>query len=429
MIDELISILERQNVEWEVYWEKGRGGSFKIERERLERSQRKFHSGIGLRIGYRGKLGFSYITGLAHDRETLENFVKRTIKLAKVSEVPFRGFPTGGRPKQVRGLYDKTIDEIPFEDAHALAEDFAARMAELRGEGVTLSGSLALGVGTSGVANSNGVFLEERSTGMSVSAHAVMGEGRTGTGSYYQSYRSLQPFEELESAITRAIEEAKLSGAAGKLGGYSGELVLEPEAFGAILEILLENLYGDSVYFGRSRFSRPGEPVASEGLTVMDDPLIGGLPGSYSFDGEGTPGKRTVLIEDGVLKSFLLDHTYASFLGMENTGNAVRDFRTVPHIGTSNVVVEPGKESLEDFEGIVIKKVFGEHTANPISGDFSLTVGLGYVVKNGELRPFRDNMLVGNVFEVLRSILGVGRETVRRGSFISPRVLAVGKIV
>ena len=70
MIDELIGILERENVEWEIYWEKGRGGSFRIERERLERSQRKFHSGIGLRVGYRGKLGFSYITGLNHDRGT-----------------------------------------------------------------------------------------------------------------------------------------------------------------------------------------------------------------------------------------------------------------------------------------------------------------------------------------------------------------------
>ncbi|KUH31500.1 peptidase [Thermococcus celericrescens] len=429
MIDELIGILERENVEWELYWERGRGGSFRIERERLERSQRKFHSGIGLRIGYRGKLGFSYITGLAHDRETLENFVKRTIKLARISEVPFAGFPSGGKPRPVGGLYDRLIDEIPFEDAYALAGDFASRMAELKGEGITLSGSLAFGVNTYGVANSNGVFLEERSTGMSVSAYAVKGGGRTGTGSYYQSYRSLQPFEELERAITLAIEEAELSGAAGKLGGYSGALVLEPEAFGTILGILLENLYGDSVYFGRSRFSRPGEPATAGELTLIDDPSIEGFPGSYSFDGEGTPSRRTVLVGDGVLKSFLLDHTYASFLGMESTGNAVRDFRTMPHIGTSNLLVKPGGESLRDFEGVVVKKVFGEHTANPVSGDFSLTVELGYVVKNGELQPFRDNMLVGNAFEVLRSILAVGRETVRRGSFVSPRVLTVARIV
>jgi PmbA protein len=85
MIEELVEILERENVEWELYWEKGRGGSFRIERERLERSQRKFHSGIGLRVGYKGRLGFSYVTGLNHDRKTLEEFVKRTIKLAKVS--------------------------------------------------------------------------------------------------------------------------------------------------------------------------------------------------------------------------------------------------------------------------------------------------------------------------------------------------------
>ena len=115
--------------------------------------------------------------------------------------------------------------------------------------------------------------------------------------------------------------------------------------------------------------------------------------------------------------------------GMESTGNAVRDFRTKPQIGTSNLVVEPGDESLEDFEGVIIKEVFGEHTANPVSGDFSLAVGLGYVVENGEIRPFRDNMLSGNIFELLKSITTVGRKPVRLGGFVSPRVLAAARVV
>ncbi|AFL95472.1 putative modulator of DNA gyrase, PmbA/TldD protein-like protein 2 [Thermococcus cleftensis] len=428
-VETLVSILERENVEWELYWEAGRGGSFRIERERLERSQRKFYSGMGLRVGYNGRLGFSYITGLNHDRKTLEEFVKRAVKLARVSEILFRGFPAPSKVPRVDGLYDRRIEDIPFEEAHSLAEEFAGKMRELKGDSLTLSGSLALGVNSYGVANSSGVFLEGRSTGMSVSAYAVVEGTRPGTGYHYQSYRSLQPLEELGRSIALAREEALLSSAAERLEPFSGELVLEPSAFQSLLGIFLENLYGDSVYFGRSRFSGTGEEVAGEAVTLVDDPTLPGLPGSYPFDGEGTPGRRTVLIEKGLLRNFLLDHTYGSFLGMESTSNAVRDFRTVPHIGTSNLVVEPGKERLEDYEGVVVRRVFGEHTANPVSGDFSLTVELGYVIKNGELRPFRDNMLTGNVFEVLRSVSSVGRESVREGSFISPRVLTVGRIV
>ncbi|ASA78158.1 TldD/PmbA family protein [Thermococcus sp. 5-4] len=429
MIEELIEILERENVEWELYWEKGRGGSFRIERERLERSQRKFHSGIGLRVGYRGRLGFSYVTGLNHDRKTLEEFVKRTIKLAKVSEVPFVGFPSPAKVPRVGGLYDRRIDEIPFEEAHSLAGEFAARMRELKDNSLTLSGSMALAVSTYGIANSNGVWLETKGTGMSVSAYAVKKDGKTGSGSYYQTYRSLQPFEELENAILSAIEEAELSYRAGKMEPHSGEILLEPEAFRAVLGIFLENLFGDGVYHGRSRFSKLGEEVAPEGLTVIDDATVPGGVGSFPFDGEGNPGERTLLVEDGVIRSFLLDETYARFLNLRSTGNAVRDFRTTPHIGTSNVMVAPGDENLGDFEGIVVRKVFGEHTANPVSGDFSLTVELGYVVKNGEMGPFRDNMLVGNAFQFLRSLRAIGREIVRKGSFYSPRVLGIARLV
>ncbi|NJE60657.1 TldD/PmbA family protein [Thermococcus sp. 21S7] len=429
MIEELIGILERENVEWEIYWETGRGGSFRIERERLERSQRKFHSGIGLRIGYKGRLGFSYVTGLNHDRKTLEEFVKRTIKLARVSEVPFVGFPSPAKVPRVEGLYDGRIDEIPFEEAHSLAGEFAARMRELKDDSLTLSGSMALAVTTYGVANSNGVRLEARGTGMSVSAYAVKKDGKTGSGSYYQTYRSLQPFEELENALLSAIEEARLSYRARKMKPHSGEVLLEPEAFRAVLGIFLENLFGDGVYHGRSRFSRLGEDVAPEGFTLIDDATVPGGVGSFPFDGEGSPGERTLLVEDGVIRSFLLDETYARFLKLRSTGNAVRDFRTTPHIGTSNVMVVPGDENLGDFEGIVVRKVFGEHTANPVSGDFSLTVELGYAVKGGEVVPFRDNMLVGNAFRLLRSISSVGKKTLRRGSFISPRVVAEVKLV
>ncbi|NJE50050.1 TldD/PmbA family protein [Thermococcus sp. 9N3] len=423
-VERLVKLLEGENVEWEVFYQFGRSGSFRIERETLERSQRKFYSGIGLRVGLKGRLGFSYITGLHPSEEELKKLVERAVKLAKISEVPFRGFPASGRVNRVKGIYDREIDEIPFEEAHRLALEYAELMREKKGK-ETLSGSLSLAVGTSGVVNSNGIELEERSTYMGVSAYAVLSEP-PGTGSYRQSFTSLQPVEELERAVEKAIDEARLSARARKLEPYSGELVLEPNALASIMEVFLSNLYGDEVYHGRSRFSKPGDEVGS--FTLVDDSTLPELPGSYSFDGEGSPGQRTVLVGDGIVRNFLLDHTYASFLGMESTGNALRTFRSVPYIGTSNLILEPGEESLEDYEGVVVRKVFGEHTANPVSGDFSLTVELGYVVENGELRPFKDNMLVGNVFELLRT-LKPGKEVERISSFLSPRAIVEGRLV
>ncbi|MBO8174213.1 MAG: TldD/PmbA family protein [Thermococcus sp.] len=434
MIDELIKILNHKDVEWEIYWEVGRGSSFKIERCELVRAQRKYHSGIGLRVGYKGKIGFSYITGINHDRATLERFVNRTIKLAKVSEVPFYGFSENNKNRKVKALYDKKIEELSFDEAYATAIFLTEKEKELKekfGQEYTFSGGLAFGVSTDGIANSNGVEKSEKTTGLSISIHIVKKAEKSGSGSYYKGFRLMPKFErEFSVGLEKAFNEVELSYNAKKIEGYEGELILEPYAVASLVGILMTNLYGDNVYHRRSRFSKVGDTIASESFTLIDDATLEGKLGSYSFDGEGNLSQRTVLIENGILKSFLFDETYAKLMNTESTGNAVRDFRTTPHIGNSNVIVDGKRENLEDLEkAVVIKRVFGEHTANPVSGDFSLTIELGYIIENGEVKPFKDNMFAGNIFELINSIINVGKEKEEVGSFLSPRVLTLGKII
>lgn len=430
MMDDLVRILNSRNVEWEVYWETGTGSSFRIEKYEIVRAQRKFHSGIGLRIGYRGRVGFSYITGIAHGREELEKFVDRTIKLAKISEVPFRGFPDSRRKSSVPGLFDRATAEMTFEEGYDAAAMLIEKGRERLAEGHTLSGGIAFGVAEDGIMNSNGIEKTMKSTGISVGIHVLKKNGGRGSGSYYRSFRKLSGLDaETERGIEEARRDADLSCCAGKITPYTGELMLEPHAVSSVVGILMHNLYGDSVYHKQSRFQRTGESISSEILTLIDDATIEGGARSYPFDGEGNPGRRTLLIERGILRSFLLDETYGRLMGMGSTSNAARDFRTLPHIASSNLIIDGRREGLEDYEGVVIRKVFGEHTANPVSGDFALTVELGYVVKGGEILPFKDNMFVGNIFDLMNSIKALGRKDEEIGGFISPEILAYGKIV
>jgi PmbA protein len=430
MLEKLVGILKGKNVEWELYWESGRSGSFRIERETLERSQRKFFSGVGLRVGVDGRAGFSYITGLSHSEETLRKFVERTIKLAKVGNVPFRGLPEPDRVKKVDGLYDRRIEEIPFGEAHSLAQEYAGMMAELKPSNeYTLSGSMGLAYVRYGIINSNGLSMEDEGTALSLSAYAVKKNGKSGDGYWAQSYRSLDGWGEAEGIIKRALSLADESYHAIGNVKYEGEILLDVDVVQALVSLFLENFYGDAVYYGRSRFREPGAEVGPDRITIIDDSTIPGGVGSYPFDGEGTLGRRTILVENGVVRNFLLDHTYASFLGMKSTGNAVRDFRTMPHIGSSNVIVEAGEDDLDDFEGFVVSRVFGEHTANPVSGDFSLTVDMGYIVRNGERTPIKGVMFVGNVFDLLRNVSAIDKKVERRGSFYAPRIVSRGKIV
>ena len=430
MLERLVRILKGKNVEWEFYWESGRSGSFRIERETLERSQRKFFSGVGLRVGVGGRTGFSYITGLTHPEETLRKFVERTIKLAKVGNVPFRGLPEPKGVKKVDGLYDRRIEEIPFEEAHSMVGEYARMMKELKpSDEYTLSGSVGLAYVRYGLVNSNGVSLEDEGTALSLSAYAVKKDGRSGDGYWAQSYRSIDGWKNAEATIKNALALADESYRAISGVKYEGELMLDVDVVKALVSLFLENLYGDAVYYGRSRFRKPDVEIGPEGISIVDDSTVPGGVGSYPFDGEGTPGRRTVLVENGVVRSFLLDYTYASFLGLESTGNAVRDFRTIPHVGPSNIMVEAGEDDLNGFEGFVVSRVFGEHTANPVSGDFSLTVDMGYVVRNGERTPVKGVMFTGNVFDLLKNVSAVGKNVERRGSFYAPRIVSRGKIV
>ncbi|MDV3102961.1 TldD/PmbA family protein [Thermococcus waiotapuensis] len=431
-IEKLVRILEREDVEWEIYWERGRVGSFGIERETLEKAQRKFSSGIGLRIGLKGKMGFSYVSGLSHTSDTLEDLVKRAIKLAEVGNVPFSGFPSPGKVEKVGDIYDPEIEEIPFEEAYELARHFSSIMAEKKAElggSYTFSGSLSMGFVHYGVLNSNGVELMEKSTGFSISSYVVKKGLKSGSGYYGQSYRSLKGWEERYDILEKALSLAEDNYNAEPGKPYEGEVFLEPSAFLSVLSIFLENLRGDNVYNGRSRFSRPGEEVSSDILSIFDDPTVPGGVGSYSFDGEGSPGQRTPLVEKGILRGFVLDHTFASLMGYSSTGNAVRDFRTVPQIGFSNVVVEPGDYGEEEFEGVIISRVFGEHTANPVSGDFALTVELGYRVEGEEKIPIKGNMFVGNVFEILKKAEAAGKKGERIGPAYVPGLVTHGKVV
>ena len=120
------------------------------------------------------------------------------------------------------------------------------------------------------------------------------------------------------------------------------------------------------------------------------------------MDGEGVHSQRTVVVEKGILKSFLYDSYTASKDGVESTGNAVRGYDHTPVIGATNLCIESNTiatkdELLRDVrDGIFVNDVIGAHTASPTSGDFSIVAQNAFSVKNGELKPLKGVMIVGN---------------------------------
>jgi len=186
------------------------------------------------------------------------------------------------------------------------------------------------------------------------------------------------------------------------------DTVFEPDVTAILLQLLLYSLSGKSVAEGKSRLAgRLGDRVASELITLVDDPTLPEGLASRPFDAEGTPARRTPLIEGGVLRSFLHNSDTARRTGQANTGHAQRSYASTLGVGPSNLVLEAGAgASLDD--GVIVTDLMGVHAgANPITGDVSLQ-GLGLRVEGGATRPVENFALSFNLFELLERVNAVG---------------------
>jgi PmbA protein len=188
----------------------------------------------------------------------------------------------------------------------------------------------------------------------------------------------------------------------------------EPGVVASLLGVLLHSLSGKALAEGTSALAgKVGERIGSEAVTLVDDPTLDGGLASRPFDSEGTGASRTVLVERGVFRSFLHNSATAAKTGQENTGHAVRSYKTTLGVGPSNLVLETG-DGVDPDDGVIVTDVMGVHAgANPVTGDFSLQ-GLGLRVQAGERTPVENFALSGNLFDLLEAVERVGDRAIWR---------------
>ena len=236
-------------------------------------------------------------------------------------------------------------------------------------------------------------------------------------------YHSLKPEEVGRKAAGQAV---RMLGAR-PVTTRKTPVVLDPYVAAGFLDLISTALTSEAVQKGRSLFAgKKDTEVASGKITVIDDGTLPGGIASAPFDGEGVATSRTVLIEDGVLKGYLYNTYTAAKDGVCSTGNGVRNsFKGTPEVGVTNIFIKPGSVPAEQLfseleKGIYITEVMGMHTANPISGDFSVGVS-GLLIEKGQLtRPVRGMALGGNIMDLLAGVNAVGNDLNFFGSRGSP---------
>ena len=138
--------------------------------------------------------------------------------------------------------------------------------------------------------------------------------------------------------------------------------------------------------------------------------------------------KRNIVIDNGILKNIFMT-IFMQKYGIESTGNAERNYNSLPSIGITNFIIEG--EPLEGIqEGFIINELRGAHTANPISGDFSVEISSGFYISNEEKQhPIKHGMMVGNIFEFLNKVKGIYGQVKNTGGIITPSIISEARVV
>jgi PmbA protein len=268
------------------------------------------------------------------------------------------------------------------------------------------------------IASSAGVAGEyESSTCYAYLQALAEGEGARETGLGFGLARGPSGLDP-EAIGAEGAERALAMIGAGKPPSRSCPVVLDETVAASFAGLIGGGLSAKAVQRGRSPFAgRLDEEVASGAFVLYDDGRDPGGPASAPFDGEGVPRRRTALIEDGRLRSYLYDTYTANREGTASTGSAARQgYRSLPSVSTSNLMVAPGSHSLEQLlaeagEGIYVTDVAGLHSGvNPVTGVFSVGAS-GRTIRNGQLsEPVREFTIAGELVAMLGAVSAAGAE-------------------
>lgn len=392
--------------------------------------------GLGIRVIHGGRLGFAYTSDLS--REAVRDALDAALANARAaSEDPCYVLPEPAAAYPHLELDDPRLQEVTLEEKIEMA-----RQMENSGRSFDPRVRLTEQVSyeevryETAIANSRGVLVSSRGAYCGGYVAFVAGEdGDQQTGFALNFKRRIAELNPAALGREAADKAVRMLGARRKPTKRL-PVVLDPYVVASFLGMLASALTAEAVQKGRSLFAgKMGEKVAAEGVTVVDDGALRDGLLSAPCDGEGVPTRRTVLLDGGVLRGFLHNSYTAAKDGVSSTGNAVRgSFQSPPQLGSTNFYLAPGHCSpvqiiREMDEGFYLTEVMGMHTANPISGDFSLGAA-GIWIEHGELTtPVRGMVIAGNILELLSRIDAVGSDLRFFGGKGAPTIRVSGLTV
>jgi len=412
----------------DLFFEQTHSAVIICEEDRIEKVISGVDVGVGLRILFGRKTSYGFTTEIS--KESLFNLAKRISRSAKEGGGERKNsFPQLPRAALAPVPISKSFYQIQRHPEGLLMEERVSAVKRANETARRLDPHiqqvkvLYRDVNQKlSISNSDGILIEGERVGTVFSVQVVSAKGDVVQTGYepiggavgFELFDLHPPEEVAEVAAKRSL--LMLSARKAPMGKMA--VILSSEAGGTMIhEAIGHGLEADLAQQGLSVYSKKiGEKVASSLITVVDDPTLPQRRGSYAFDDEGVASRRTILVEQGVLRGYLYDRLSALEDGVESSGNGRREsYQHKPIPRMSNTMILPGRMRAEEIvrsveKGLFVKKMGGGQV-NTVNGDFIFEVNEGYLIEKGSIgEPVQGATLIGNGPRVLRDIDMIGSD-------------------
>lgn len=382
-----------------------------FEANRLKQIQSKESTSVALRIFKDSKVGFAFGSGV----DDVETLIAMAVETAPFGPSANFEFPSSSDYPDV-AVFDSEIPVITMEQMVELGRQLIARVTEHTPE-LLCDVEVTKAVSSVHLVNSQGGEARWDKSLFSINLEGVLTQD-TDMLFVGDSDSSCRFFTDIDILASRIITQLELAKSKAAISTKQLPIIFTPRGVaGVLLAPLMLAFSGKAVLEGTSWLKdKLGERVFDSKLTIWDDATLPYRPRSCPCDGEGTPSQRISLVAKGEVANFLYDLQTAALAGKKSTGSGRRSGGRPPAPNLSTVVIEEGEDRFEAMvkdmkEGLIVEQLIGAEQGNLLNGDFSGNVLLGYKVTNGKIvGRVKDTMVSGNVYQVLKEIIGVGNK-------------------
>ncbi|MBI5410044.1 MAG: TldD/PmbA family protein [Nitrospirae bacterium] len=427
----------------EVFIKNSKGISIEAKDGDVEALEASLDFGMALRVIKKRKLGFAFTTSPEYLEATMEEAVQGAEWTGMDECVDVPDYISSSGPVLI---YDEKIKNVKegdvIKDALLLEESalaFDDRIKKVRKAAVEARTE------STAVMNSKGVNVAYEGTYYSANVTTLAREGDDSQmGWDFAAVRRMSDMDLVSVGRAASKRALELLGSR-RISAVKAPVILSPDIAVSFLRILSASLSAEAVQKKRSFLAdKVGGSVTSRLIDIIDDGTMEWGAGTMPVDDEGSPVSFNKIISKGILNGYLHNAYTAKKSGVKSTGNAVRgSFKSLPGINVTNFYIkaaeerESGVRSQKSEEkknkdsklirslsrGILILSAMGVHTANPISGDFSVGIS-GLWIENGEpLYPVKEAVISGNILEMFKKVEGVGEDLKFYGNIGSPSLL------